>query len=218
MRRPSGVLLFFSLLLCGLAFGASHLTAQIASSTPFGEETGPEFFALVGAVQPLNNLTDNTGAYGLVIPPDMMMGGEATYWASPTVGIGVMGLYSPATVEGVGGGGPGGNIGTLGEMEYLAGTVNLTFRLQSSGSAGALEPYVSVGGGLRQLKFYGAEVPRISATDPMATAALGVRIHLTASLWLRGELRDMASYYVSSQTDASKLQNDIGVSIGFGIR
>jgi len=215
MRRPSGVLLF--LFLCGLAPGATQLTAQMAPSAPLGDDTGPELFGLAGVIQPLNNLTDNTGAYGIVIPPDVMMGGEATYWASRAVGIGVMGLYSPATLEGVGGG-PGRGLGTLGEMEYLAGTVNLTFRLRSAGSAGALEPYFTVGGGLRQLKFYGAEVPKLSATDPMATAAVGVRVHLMSSLWFRGELRDMASYYISAATDASKLQNDIGITIGFGIR
>ena len=217
MRRPSGVLLFLVLSLWGLAPGASQLTAQMTPSAPFGNDTGPEFFGLAGVIQPLNNLTDNTGAYGIVMPPDVMMGGEATYWASRAVGIGVMGLYSPATLEGVGGG-PGRGLGTLGEMEYLAGTVNLTFRLRSSGSAGALEPYFTVGGGLRQLKFYGAEVPKLSATDPMATAAVGVRVHLLSSLWFRGELRDMASYYISAQTDASKLQNDVGITIGFGYR
>lgn len=217
MRRPSGVLLFLVFLLWGLAPGASNLTAQMAPAAPLGDDTGPELFGLAGVIQPLNNLTDNTGAYGTVMPPDVMMGGEVTYWASRAVGIGVMGLYSPATLEGVGGG-PGRGPGTLGEMEYLAGTVNLTFRLRSSGSAGALEPYFTMGGGLRQLKFYGAEVPKLSATDPMATAAIGVRVQLMSALWFRGELRDMASYYISAATDASKLQNDIGVTIGFGYR
>ncbi|MDE2879482.1 hypothetical protein [Candidatus Palauibacter soopunensis] len=217
MRRPSGVLLFFFFLLWGLAPGASDLTAQMAPAAPLGDDTGPELFGLAGVIQPLNNLTDNTGAYGTVMPPDVMMGGEVTYWASRAVGIGVMGLYSPATLEGVAGG-PGRGPGTLGEMEYLAGTVNLTFRLRSSGSAGALEPYFTMGGGLRQLKFYGAEVPKLSATDPMATAAIGVRVQLMSALWFRGELRDMASYYISAATDASKLQNDIGVTIGFGYR
>lgn len=217
MRRPSGVLPLLSLLLCGLSLGASGLTAQMAPAAPLGDDTGPEFFGIAGVIQPLNNLTDNTGAYGIVMPPDVMMGGEATYWASSAVGIGVMGLYSPATLEGVSGG-FGRGIGTLGETEYLAGTVNLTFRLRSSGSAGALEPYFTMGGGLRQLKFYGDEVPKLSATDPMATAAIGVRVHLMSSLWFRGELRDMASYYISAATDESKLQNDIGVTIGFGIR
>lgn len=217
MRRPFGVFLFIFFLLWGLAPGASQLTAQVTPAEPLGDDTGPELFGLAGVIQPLNNLTDNTGTYGTVIPPDVMMGGEVTYWASRAVGIGVMGLYSPATLEGVGGG-PGRGLGTLGEMEYLAGTVNLTFRLRSSGSAGALEPYFTMGGGLRQLKFYGAEVPKLSATDPMATAAIGVRVRLMSSLWFRGELRDMASYYISAATDASKLQNDIGITIGFGFR
>ncbi len=217
MRRPSGVLLLLFLFLCGISLGASKLTAQVTPAAPLGEDTGPEVFGLAGVIQPLNNLTDNTGAYGIVMPPDVMFGGEVTYWASRSVGIGVMGLYSPATLEGVGGG-FGQGIGTLGETEYMAGTVNLTFRLRASGSAGVLEPYFTMGAGLRHLKFYGVEVPKLSATDPMATAAIGVRIHLMSSLWFRGELRDMASYYVSAATDASKLQNDMGITIGFGIR
>lgn len=215
MRRLSGALLF--LFLCGLSLGASNLTAQMAPAAPLGDDTGPEFFGLAGVIQPLNNLTDNTGAYGLVIPPDVMIGGEATYWASRSVGIGVMGLYSPATLEGVGGG-RGQGPGTLGEMEYMAATVNLTFRLRSSGSAGALEPYVTMGAGLRKLKFYGDQLPELSSTDPLATVAAGVRVHLTSSLWFRGELRDMASYYISGATDVSKLQNDVGITIGFGVR
>ncbi len=217
MKRLSGVLLFLVLSLGGLSIGAPKLAAQMLASPPFGEDTGPELFAVAGVVQPLNNLTDNTGTYGIVMPPDLMMGGEATYWASRSVGIGVMGLYSPATLEAVAGGfgrGPG----TLGETEYMAGTVNLTFRLRSSGSAGVLEPYFSMGAGLRRLNFYGGEVPKLSATDPMATAAVGVRVHLISSLWIRGELRDMASYYISAATDASKLQNDIGITIGVGVR
>ncbi|WP_420633706.1 hypothetical protein [Candidatus Palauibacter sp.] len=213
MKRLFGVLL---LLVLPGGFGTPNLAAQMTSMEPPGDDIGPEFVGFVGAVQPLNNLTDSPSTYGTTIPPDVLMGGEFTYWASRVVGIGVMGLYSPATLNAVGG--PGRGIGRLGEMEYMAGTLNLTFRIRSSGSAGALEPYFSMGAGLRRLQFYGDEVPKISATDPAATAAIGMRVALTSSLWFRGELRDVASYYISAATDESRLQNDIGITVGFGIR
>ena len=221
MRRPLGALFsiaaLFGALSVGTALGTKELSAQILPAAPPGDDTGPELFGIAGAIQPLANLTENPGAYSMVIPPDVMMGGEATYWASRAVGIGAMGLYSPATLEAVAGA-PGRGPGTLGELEYIAGSVNLTFRIRSSGSARAIEPYFSIGGGLRVLKFYGSEVPAISATDPVATIAAGVRLPVTSSLWFRGELRDMASYYISTATNESTLQNDIGVFVGLGIR
>ena len=219
MTRLTGTfLLLGGLLLAGS--GSSELAAQLRMTPdpPPGKDTGAEFAGFVGVLQPLGNLTDSGDSFGMAIPPDLLMGGEVTWWASRAVGIGVMGLYSPATLNPVGIGGGSRSVSRLGEIEYMTGIASLTFRLRSDGATGLIEPYASVGGGLRRLRFAGRAVPEISATDPAATIAAGLRVSLTPSIWFRGEVRDMASFYISRATDASKLQNDVVITIGFGIR
>ncbi|WP_420461499.1 hypothetical protein [Candidatus Palauibacter sp.] len=215
-RLTSRLFLLGGLLLCGS--GISDLSAQITPAPPPGEDTGPEFLGFVGILQPLSNLTEDPSTYGTAIPPDLLMGGEVTWWASRVVGIGLMGLYSPAILNPVGGGGLGRNFRSLGEIEYMTGMASLTFRFRSSGSTGLLEPYASVGAGLRRLRFAAQAVPEISATDPAATIAAGLRVSLSESVWLRGEVRDMASFYISAATDRSRLQNDVVITLGLGIR
>ena len=209
------------LLLGGFLFagaGMPALSAQIVPAAPPGEDTGPEFIGFVGVLQPLANLTENANTYGTVIPPDLLMGAEAMWWASPVVGVGIMGLYSPATLNPVISSGFGRDLPMLGELEYMTGMAQLTFRLRSSGAAGQIEPYVALGAGLRRVRFAGRAVPEITATDPAASLAAGLRVPLTRSVWLRAEARDMASFYISRATDESKLQNDVIVTIGLGIR
>lgn len=220
-RVTRTLLLLGGILSAGPLFGGAgipDLSAQMTPAPPPGSDTGPELVGFVGVLQPLSNLTEDPTTFGMTIPPDLLMGGEATWWASPVVGIGVMGLYSPATLNPVRAGGPGRGITRLGELEYMTGMANLTFRLRSSGSTSLLEPYASVGAGLRRLRFAGRAVPEITATDPAATIAAGLRISLSPSVWLRGEVRDMASFYISRATDVSRLQNDVVVTIGLGVR
>ena len=221
-RVTRKLLLLGGFLLAGPLFGGpgmTDLSAQMAAAPPPGEDTGPEIVGFVGVLQPLSNLTEDPTTFGTTIPPDVLMGGEVTWWASSAVGIGIMGLYSPATLNPVQASGLGrGGIGRLGELEYMTGMANLTFRLRSSGAAGLLEPYASVGAGLRRLRFAARAVPEISATDPAATVAAGLRVALSSSVWLRAEVRDMASFYISRATDVSKLQNDVVITIGLGFR
>ncbi len=189
------------------------------SGEPSGdsEMTGVDFFALVGVLQPLGNLTDNPNTYGTTIPPDVLAGGELTIWLSKAFGVGFMGLYAPASL-GRTGVRFGQGSANLGDLSYMAGAVNLTVRIMSAGSAGALEPYLSIGGGVRRLGFSGPSVPKIDSMDPLGTIAGGVRIALSSKLWLRGEVRDIISLYDLNGTADSRLQNDIGITIGFGIR
>ena len=220
-RVTRKLLLLGGFLLAGPLFGGSgttELSAQMAATPPPGADTGPEFTGFVGVLQPLSNLTENPSTYGTTIPPDVLMGGEVTWWASSAVGVGIMGLYSPATLNPVQATGPGRGIGRLGELEYMTAMANLTFRLRSAGATGLLEPYASVGAGLRRLRFAARAVPEISATDPAATVAAGLRVALSPSVWLRAEVRDMASFYISRATDESKLQNDVVITLGLGIR
>lgn len=215
-RLSRTLLLLGGFLLAGP--GLTNLSAQMASAAPPGSDTGPEFGGFVGVLQPLANLTENPATYGTTIPPDLLMGGEVMWWASPVIGIGVMGLYSPATLDPVGLGSFGQRFDRLGELEYMSGMAQLTFRLRSSGSTSLIEPYASLGAGLRRVRFVGQAVPEISATDPAASLGLGLRVALLPSVWLRVEARDMASFYVSQATDESRLQNDVVITLGLGYR
>ena len=136
--------------------GIPHLSAQMLSTPPPGADTGPELVGFVGVLQPLSDLTEDPTTFGMAIPPDLLMGGEATWWASPVVGIGVMGLYSPATLNPVGSAGPGRTTVRLGELEYMTGMANLTFRL----------PVVRVHGVARALRLGGGGAPATAVRRP----------------------------------------------------
>ena len=107
----------------------------------------------------------------------------------------------------------------LGSTDYMTGLLNLTFRINSSGSASALEPYFTIGGGVRRTLVDGTFDPEVAnSTDPAATAALGIRVPAIAGLWFRGELRNIASRYKSPATGEMSLQNDILITVGIGLR
>ncbi len=140
-------------------------------------------------------------------------------WVSNAVGLGVFGAYAPADLEPFSTQFQGAIPENLGKADYMAGLVNLTFRIRPSGSAGSLEPYFSVGGGVRRLAVDAIAGPQVdNSTDPAGTVALGLRVPMSSSILFRGELRALGSMFESPDTGESRFQNDVAVSMGLSIR
>jgi len=210
----AGLLIFASGLL-----EATNLEAQIATEDAASSGSAVEFFAVAGVLQPLANLTTNPTSFGTQISPSLTYGGELTFWSSDLLGIGIMGAYAPAGMSAFTTQLSSPAPTDLGSTDYMAGLLNLTFRINSSGSASALEPYFTIGGGVRRILVDGTFDPEVtSSTDPAATAALGIRVPAIAGLWFRGELRNIASRYKSPVTGEMSLQNDILITVGIGLR
>ena len=197
----------------------ASLEAQMETEYAATSGSDVEFFAFVGVLEPLTNLTANPTSFGTMITPSVVMGGEVTLWSSDMLGIGIMGAYAPADMSAFETQVNSPTPNDMGSVNYMAGLLNLTFRMRSLGSAGALEPYFTLGGGVRRILVDGTFNPEVvSSTNPAATAALGVRVQAISGLWLRGELRDIASLYESPTTGGTNFQNDIVITIGFGVR
>ena len=210
----AGLLLFVSGML-----EVTNLEAQMVTEDAASSGSTIEFFAVTGVLQPLANFTTNPTSFGTQISPSLTYGGELTFWSSDLLGIGIMGAYAPADMSAFTTQLSSPAPTDLGSTDYMAGLLNLTFRINSSGSASALEPYFTIGGGVRRILVDGTFDPEVtSSTDPAATAALGIRVPAIAGLWFRGELRNIASRYKSPATGEMSLQNDILITVGIGLR
>lgn len=195
------------------------LAAQALEEEDYATPTELEIYAFGGALHPLANLTFDDGSFGTAVSPDVVLGAELTYWFTERLGIGVVGAFSPADLQPVATQFQGAIPDSLGSATYVAALGALTYRIASGGSARALEPYFSVGAGLRHIDTDPIAQPEAeSSTDPALTVAGGIRVPVTGSLWMRGELRDIASTYESPTTGDSRIQNDITVSLGVGVR
>jgi len=205
------------LLAVGL-IGPPPLEAQLMAGQE-STEGGFDLFLFAGAFQPLANLTEDPSSFGTVLSPDVVVGAEATVWVSRSFGIGVIGAFSPPDLSPVPTQFQGAVPENLGSADYLAGLLQVSYRIRSSGSAGSLEPYFSLGGGVRRISVDAIAEPEVeTTTDPAAALAAGIRVLVTSGIWFKAELRDIASYYESPTTGDSSLQNDIVISLGFGKR
>lgn len=179
---------------------------------------GPEFAVSGGVLAPLSLLSTSDISFSTEISSSAAVGAGATWWLGD-LGVAARGVWAPARLSlratGIGGAVPD----DLGDADYLAGSVDLVYRLRPGGAAGIVEPYLAVGGGVRRVELDPLARPEVrSATDPMGTVAVGARVDLRRPLAIRFELRDHVSTFDTTETGASKLQNDILVTIGLSVR
>jgi len=178
--------------------------------------TGIEFFGFVGILAPIATLTENPATFGTVVSTHMLYGGEITLWMSNNFGIGFRGAYSGPDLNAVDTQFEGAIPERLGTLDYLVGTVNVTYRIRSAGSAGSLEPYFTVGGGVRHIAVDEIAAPEVEdSTDPAGTIAAGIRVPLNSWFRFRAELRDVFSFYESPATGDSQMQHDMAITFGF---
>lgn len=176
-----------------------------------------EVMAVGGAVAPLAQLTSDPETFATEVSTSLAYGGSLVVWLTPAVGASAHVLRAPAelNVE------PTEFIGAvpndLGSADYLAAVVGLTVRLRPSGAAAVVEPYASLGGGVRRLAFDPIAQPDVEdATDPVFSAAAGVYVRFSGGAWLRLELRDHVSRFASRS--GTLTQHDVAATVGLGVR
>lgn len=205
------------LFLCVPAVEAQQ-TSPGQTAPPGPESGGLEVAPFTGILTPLAELSSSPESFATEVSASVAYGGSLTYWLPGGPGVGLQGLGAPARVaisptefEGV--------IPTdLGSATYLAATLQLLYRLQFRGAASSVEPFFALGGGLRQLTFDPIARPDLDdSRDGMLTAAAGSYVRIARRIWFRLELRDYLSEFESAAGD-TKIQNDLAVSLGLGVR
>ena len=209
------------LVFAGTAFfgAAPEARAQVSMSATETEEAdvagqGIELGTFVGLLMPLTNLA-NSPDPGAVLSPDVIFAGQVMYWVGSHVGIEINGSYAPAELTGVAR--TDGVVTDFGGVDYMAASAALTFRIPDSGTASGIEPYISIGGGARQIDFSPAAADVVEAAlDPSAVLAGGMRVRVRTGVWLRTEVRGMMAF--RDGPDGIDRQTDIAVGFGLGIR
>lgn len=179
---------------------------------------GPELYASASVLAPLSELSRTTESFATEVSTSVGASAGGIWWLGRRIGVGVHGVWEPAelnlrpsTFTGV-------VPDDLGGADYAAALANVVFRLPLSGPASLLEPFVAVGGGIRDLQLDPVASPEArSATDPAATIAAGASVRLWDPIALRFEVRDVISDYDETVGDGG-LQNDVLVSVGLSFR
>lgn len=168
----------------------------------------------IGLYTPLSNLGDVDGTVtSLENSLAIGLGAELQLVALP-FGIRANLDYatgSKVTTESFGGG------GTLGgeETTVLAVVGDLVFRPLPD--IILLQPYLFVGGGIRQYDFDTEDPTAPDGTDPTIHLGFGLDFGL-GPLALNAELSDYISWFKLNETDdESNMQHDLFVSVGFSI-
>lgn len=182
--------------------------------------SGLELDASAALVTPLSDLVEGTAAEGaLQLSTGVGVRAGALWWIGDRLGVGVGGLWTPADLDrqpsaGEGNGGdPGGKVA---EGDYVTGTAEVVWALPRPGRDVRVEPYLAAGLGLRHLALEGGEGLPDGITDPMASLGGGFRVLLSEGVLLRLEVRDqVAPAGIGPET---RVQHDLDVSVGFGIR
>lgn len=203
--------------LCAVALLAVLPAGDAAAQT--GEPpTGPEFALSASVLAPLAELT-STPLFATEVSTAVGASATVAWWFGRHVGVTAQGVWAPGELN-VRQSEFTGPVPTgLGDVRYLAGTAAFTYRLAASGALAVVEPYFGLGGGVRRLSFEPQASPDAEdATDPVGTVLAGAITRVGPSLSLRLEIRDLVSYYESPLDGEARLQNDVLVSVGVGLR
>lgn len=173
-----------------------------------------------GVLAPLANLTDDPESFSTDVSISIAFGGEFDYFTKSGFGFGVTGLYAPAKLtispEDV----PSAAPPDLGDAKWTTVTANLMYRVDLKGPAGMVEPYVLVGGGIRNLNVDPIAAPQATdATNGVFNFGAGAFTLLSRHWAIRLDLRGYVSPFNVEATDNTKTQFDttilFGISYGF---
>ena len=180
---------------------------------------GPEVSLSGLVLTPLTPLTESDVSFDTEVSSAAGVTGGVTWWLGRHLGVSARAAWAPAQLN-LRGAPLGAAVpDDLGDADYLAGTLEATWRFLPAGAASMLQPFVSVGGGVRHLELEPVAEPEArSATDPAATAAAGTRVRLWENVALRLELRDLVSPYDAGETGETRMQHDVAVSVGLILR
>lgn len=196
--------------------GGPPLAAQEAGPPP---QTGPEISVAAAVLTPVAGLTRSDVSFDTEVSSAAAVAGGVTWWLGSHLGVSARGVWAPAKLNL-----RGAPIGAavpddLGDADYLAGMLELSYRFLPGGAARMLEPFVVLGGGVRDLGLDPVAAPEArSATDPVATAAAGTYLRIWEPTSLRIELRDIVSSYDAGETGEARVQHDLLVSVGLSLR
>lgn len=215
---PAAALAAAALLLAPAA--AAQTPPEPGARQPAPAAVGPELeaAAFAGVLTPLARLTADPRSFETEVSTSILAGGEAAWWPRPRLGVAVQGAWAPAQLSLIPTDFTGALPGELGGADYLAGSVELRYRLGLPPEVSTVQPYLALGGGVRRLDVDPIASPEVTdATDPMATAAAGAHVRLGSRLDLRVEVRDRVTVYGSPTGADDRVQNDLGISVGLGV-
>ncbi len=173
-----------------------------------------------GVMAPLANLTENPETFSTDVTVSIAFGGEFDYFFKSGFGVGITGLYAPAQLtispEDV----PIAAPPDLGDAKWATVTANLMYRLDLKGPAGMVEPYVMVGGGIRNLNVDPIASPEATdSTNGVFDFGFGAFTIISEHWAIRLDLRGYVSPFNVEATDNTRTQLDttilFGISYGF---
>lgn len=173
-----------------------------------------------GVLAPLANLTDDPDSFSTDVSISIAFGGEFDYFLRSGLGFGLTGLYAPADLTISRGDVPVATPLDLGTAKWTTITANLMYRVDLKGPAGMVEPYVLVGGGIRNLDVDPIAAPQaVDATDGVVDFGLGAFVLLSPQWAIRLDLRGYVSPFSVEAVENTQTQFDttilFGVSYGF---
>jgi hypothetical protein len=173
-----------------------------------------------GVMAPLANLTEDPESFATDVSISIAFGGEFDYFFKSGFGVGLFGLYAPAKLTISPGDVPSAAPIDLGDAKWSAITANLMYRVDLKGPAGMVEPYVLVGGGIRNLNVDPIASPQaVDSTNGIFDFGLGAFTLISEHWAIRLDLRGYISPFNAEVTDNTRTQFDttilFGISYGF---
>lgn len=173
-----------------------------------------------GAMAPLANLTEDPESFSTDVSVSIAFGGEFDFFFKSGFGVGLFGLYAPAKLTISPGDVPSAAPIDLGDAKWSTITANLMYRVDLKGPAGMVEPYVLVGGGIRNLNVDPIASPEATdSTNGIFDFGLGAFTIISEHWAIRIDLRGYISPFNVEATDNTKTQFDttilFGISYGF---
>lgn len=207
----------------GACLVAGPTGAAAGQTAPDGDpsdgQLGPEFAVSGLVLAPLARLSESEVSFDTEVSSAVGMSIGIGWWPRRHLGVAARGVWGPAELD-LRGVSPGAAVpDDLGSAEYMAGTLELIYRLRPGGAASLLEPFLALGAGVRDLSLQPQASPEArSATDLAGSVAVGTYVRIWDRTSLRFEARDLVSEFDATETGRSKLQNDIAVSVGLSVR
>lgn len=207
-----------SALAAALLLAAPPLRAQ-APAPEGGPALGPVVSLSGSVLTPLTPLTESDVSFDTELSSSAGASATLTWWLTDRVGVAGRGTWAPAKLN-LRGVPPGAAVpDDLGDADYLAATVEGHYRFPLRGAASMLEPFVAVGGGVRDLSLDPVAAPEArSATDLVLTAAGGTSVRVWERTSLRLEVRDLVSEFDAGEGGRGTWQHDVLVSVGLSYR
>lgn len=173
-----------------------------------------------GVMAPLANLTEDPESFSTDVSISIAFGGEFDYFFKSGFGVGLVGLYAPAKLTISPGDVPSAAPIDLGDAKWSTITANLMYRVDLKGPAGMVEPYVLVGGGIRNLNVDPIASPEATdSTNGVFDFGFGAFTIISEHWAIRLDLRGYISPFNVEATDNTRTQFDttilFGISYGF---